>query len=637
MITALLVLQDRAVPAGTAVAFRETRAAVRFLPRALPLLLVGLTAVALAALAYAPFCAAADGLWYSATHDRNAHYSFGLLLSLDVRHGDVLGFVNHVHWARVWGPLHPLALAAVLLAGGGDYRLAVLPSLAGWAGAAVLAFLAARRAAPRAGNFAGAVAALLVLASPAHKAFATDIMLESLGACLTLAALYAYLAATQDRTPAAGRGLGLALTLLFFLKYNYWLLAVLGLTAAVVAARPAACWGAARQVLCAWPWKSWLSAQLRHPLNYALAALLALLGYLAASGTEVLQLGAWRVSVKSPHNLIHAAFVVLVLRLWPWWRRQARPWVQRQASPARQLVTWHVWPVVLWFLWPQRLGYFLWYLTRGHGQDGTPDGLAGGLGYYVGCLADHYHQGWLVLALALGLAGLGLAAVRRRAGGAALAWFALMAAALTIYHPTLRSRFLHSWLAVYWVLAGVGLAALLYGRLTRPLPRLRPWLAAAALAGLTAAQLPGALHAGRAPEGGPRPGGLSAEDVARAYLPHLQGARRVAVLSNCPNKFFCAWTYLQHLGRNPHLEIDARTTEAFPEPERQELLRWLENIRCERLVFIHLTPSSSLYESPCRLDAAGFLELMAGQKAFTLERRWQLGPGTQVYLWRRGA
>src|SRR5205807_311774 len=127
----------------------------------------------------------------------------------------LLHFLKEVDTARIWGPLQDV-LAALIVAGtGGDYRVAVLPSLAGWVMSAVFAFLLARRAVTRGGNLAGQAAALLVLVSPSHKAFATDLMLESLGAGLTLAVLYFYVAAIQDGGISAGRWLGLSLTLIF--------------------------------------------------------------------------------------------------------------------------------------------------------------------------------------------------------------------------------------------------------------------------------------------------------------------------------------------------------------------------------------------------------------------------------------
>ena len=49
-----------------------------------------------------------------------------------------------------------------------------------------LAFVLAMRLAPRFKPIAGAVALLFALASPAHRAYAVDVMIESMGAALTL-------------------------------------------------------------------------------------------------------------------------------------------------------------------------------------------------------------------------------------------------------------------------------------------------------------------------------------------------------------------------------------------------------------------------------------------------------------------
>jgi len=202
-----------------------------------PLLVAG-TGTLLAVLAYGRFLEVAPHLWTSGIHDRNAHYWLGLGFALDFRQGDLLHFFHDLHAARVWTPLHALLVGIVQAIGGPDYRLAVLPSLAAWVGTAVFAFLAARRAVPRGGDLAGFTAAVFVLASPAHQAFGTDIMLESLGACLSLAVIYAYQVAVQERSAWGGRLLGLALSALFFHKYNYYLLVAIALLAAVLIADP---------------------------------------------------------------------------------------------------------------------------------------------------------------------------------------------------------------------------------------------------------------------------------------------------------------------------------------------------------------------------------------------------------------
>ena len=124
-----------------------------------PLVLAGvvLTAVVVAGWTYRSFLDRSRSLWWGIGHDRHAHYLFGLNLALDVRQGNVFHLLRVLDGGRTYPPLNGFLEAVVLLAGGRDYRLAVLPSLAGWVGAAVLGFLLARRAVPQYGTCAGVV------------------------------------------------------------------------------------------------------------------------------------------------------------------------------------------------------------------------------------------------------------------------------------------------------------------------------------------------------------------------------------------------------------------------------------------------------------------------------------------------
>lgn len=194
-----------------------------------------LAAVVAAGLAYAQFLASPEHLWWSLLHDRNVHYLLGLNVALDIRNLDLVRLAVDLEDAKVWPPLHGILVGLVLAVFGPDQRLAILPSLVGWIGTALFGFLAARRAAGAYGNWAGLLAAVFILASPAHRAFATDTMLESLGACLTLMCLYYYLRAVQQPAPGGGRALALCLTALFFEKFNYWMIVVLPLAATELA------------------------------------------------------------------------------------------------------------------------------------------------------------------------------------------------------------------------------------------------------------------------------------------------------------------------------------------------------------------------------------------------------------------
>src|SRR5262245_11770101 len=280
--------------------------------------LVVILAGGLAAIHYRQFSEVSRYLWWGNGHDRHAHHLTGLSFAVDVQTGDWQHFFRDLDKARTWPPLHALLEAGALLVGNRDYRWGVLPSLLAWIATALLAFLTARRMVPNFGNLAGFLAALFILVSPAFRAYSTDIMLESLGACLTLLTLYLYMVAVQERTVWSYRLLSVGLTVLFFHKYNYWLLVVFALIAAELTSRPGFYWQQIRTVWTGTSWRAWLGLQLRQPLNYLLAAILLLMGILRITGGFTVRLGSQAIVVQSGMTLVYLAYVVFLLRLLVW-------------------------------------------------------------------------------------------------------------------------------------------------------------------------------------------------------------------------------------------------------------------------------------------------------------------------------
>src|SRR5580698_15870 len=121
-----------------------------------------------------------DLLWQGYYHDRNGHYAFGQDLALAIRTGDPVWFFTEFLKAQIWPPLHGLTVAAVLLVGGIDHRLGIVPSLLGWALTIVfVAQIARHMFRDRVLGIAAAVIALtLAVASPAFRLLACDVMLE---------------------------------------------------------------------------------------------------------------------------------------------------------------------------------------------------------------------------------------------------------------------------------------------------------------------------------------------------------------------------------------------------------------------------------------------------------------------------
>jgi hypothetical protein len=616
---------------------RETRTQAAWL---VPALVFG-TALAAAGYQYAAFLGEHRSLWDAGVHDRNAHYLYALRLATDVRQGHLLPLLEHLNQASVWPPLHGVLAAGVLLVGGLDYRLAVLPSLAGWAAAVLLAFLVARRAAARGGTVAGLVAALFLLSSPSHRAYATDIMLESLGACLSLLAVYCYLVTVQAPATARwpGRCLGLALTALFLHKYNYWLLVLLALLAAEVLARPGFCWRTVRDAVRGADWRRWAAAQARHPLTWVLVLLLLACAAIAANGDRPVTVGGRSVSLYPPHNFLHAAYVVLFLRLVSWWRGGGRDWVGRLDRRVGQVVLWHLWPAAVWLLLPKHPSNFIWYLSLANADPTQKFALAPGLTEYGRWAAEEYHAGTWGALLAAALCGAGLLAGRTlRPGGRAVLLLFVLAAVLTEAHPNRKARNLHSWLAAGWVTAGLGAAALACGRRTERFPRARPWLAAGALAGVGCLTLPALGRPAHAPEGGPHPDRPSLLAPVDYYLAQLDESRRATILTTVPVKPLTQWTALQRYGRLDRLEENWYGFAGAGRDNRQGFAHWLRTTDCDTLIFLdQLGPAAPGWQDlPECATAAEVRDLLPAQQEFRLvmERAFPEN-GCRAQVWKR--
>ena len=216
--------------------------------------------------------------------------------------------------SKVWPPVHGLLTALLMAPGGPDYRLAVIPSLLGWWITAAFAFLTAKRISPAGGDAAGLIAAALVLASPAYRDYGTDIMLESLGAGLTMMALYMYVVAVQEASARAWRNLAIVLTVLFFEKYNYWMLAALALGGAEILRHPRHCLKTARAVIGRVN-RQVLVGELSNPLNLIAIAMLVLMVAAWIRGPQPLKLGRYRISVYPPRDLLTAAYAALALQV----------------------------------------------------------------------------------------------------------------------------------------------------------------------------------------------------------------------------------------------------------------------------------------------------------------------------------
>jgi hypothetical protein len=593
-------------------------------------------ALAIASATFAAYYAHPDDLWRDIYHDRNAHLSVGMNFAMTARAGDVGGFVSQLLAMRVWGPVHGLLLGLVFLVGGADHRLAILPSLAGWVMTAVLSAAVARRlfADRTLGLFAAATTEVWLMTSPAFRLLCSDVMLEGLGAGLSALGLWAYLRAReQPQSGARWRLLALTLTALFFHKANYWglLCAALAISAALERVDLHSGWAPLRARLSRLgrPAARWLF----DPLIFAAAALGALVLFIYLRGPTAIFLFGHSVSLYPPGNLLTATYALVFARFWLGWRRNRQALRERLGLGGRTLFYWHLSPVAISLLIPKRLAALVWFV--GPANNPTPhapyDLLSAAEGYWRAFRDGFSVAPWAAVA-AIVLALLGASQIRRFAPPArAVFVFALVGALGVIIHPQHQGRFLASWLFAVWICAGAG-AAVLLGWLIPQRPAWpRPALAAVVVAIFAAASAiqtpsPKAMAIAIRATSGP-----SDLDLARPYLPALDGLRRVGVAATFGNSFLFQWM----LQERCQCEVVVEQPTIGPSDQRgavrDALLAELAASRAERWVL--LDAPGSAYSAP----ALGYVYPRTAGLADAMRAQSRLVPVAVYHLPGEGA
>lgn len=582
--------------------------------------------------------------WASAYHDRNAHYQAGLNIACELRQGHFLRALLDLDASSLgWPVLHPFCLAAVLTVAGPSPLAAVLPSLFGWGGSALLAFLIARRLGGDYGAVGGLLAAALFLASPALRALATDVMLESLGLCLTLAALYAYLRFVERPSRGTGIALGVVLSCLFLQKYNYWGIVVISLSIAEFLRRPREVLAGIGTAFRMVDWSAWLGGQFRRPLNYVILALLGVSAAAILNGGLFAEIGGRRYGFKETRLIVNAAYGLLLVRLAAWWWPVGRDAVARLCGePFVALWTWAATPVLLWLALPFRLQYFIWYAGPGNNIRVLNYTPREAFWFYYDCFIGDYHAAIVVAAVAAAVALVGLVAllVRRDApvGWVALPAMFVICGTLTVLHPNQQLRFLHSWSPLLWVMAGVGVATLV--QLIR---RLAGSTAAGVAAVASVIGVAGGL-ASISPSF-PQPSvmfgrgyGTPAEslrDLYDAYLPLIDGHEPTALLTNLPDASW-RWGFMERFGHKNGLKHNMREIGAFDPVTADVVWRWVGATACRQVVYVDIPPHSPLYEPPMQgVDNSAILAVMKSQTVFKLVKRVRVKNLGTVYIWKR--
>jgi hypothetical protein len=528
-------------------------------------------------------------LWHGLSDDRNTHFGAGLNIVFALRSFDVPRVVQLLAQARIWPPVADILLALILIFGGIDVRLAILPSLIGWICTIIITFLIARRLFTDrlSGNIAGSIAIVFALASPAFRLISADVMLEGPGAGLTAFCLYAYVLA-HDKT---GRDnwwgvLAIGLTVLFFEKYNYWLMTAVSLAIAYFSEDFWARWIRVCTHL-AHVSRERVRAIVGDPF-IIVAGSLILLDIAIYNGhlTDINSLG-FHVNVRDTWKDVETLiWAILFVRATLLWREYRKPFDTALGLAGRRLFYWHLCPIAISFLIPKRLSDFIWYVAfNSHGEPYDP--LAAVSSQWRAFSQGFHVAPWAAI-LALALAFVAAIRLGRLAPSArAVLILAGLSALAVIVYPQQQWRFQASWLFSVWILAGAGGAIALSSLTARLGTFAQGAVAAAAIATLAVAESRyGWSDVAYAAAARPHPGEPSDLDLARAYLPYIHGAEKVGFLTTLPVSNFYGWTIQENCqcaGRTYTPELEPlRSREQY----RADTAEWLLHTPVERVVVI---------------------------------------------------
>ena len=583
--------------------------------------IVSSVAIAIAVAMFVAYYRHPEELWRNLWHDRSAHYGFGLDVAIALRTFNPIESLAALEAVRLWAPLHPALLSVVLAIGGLDYRLAVVPSLAGWVMTVVLAWLIARRLFTDRlqGIVAGTVAALFVMASPLFRALASDVMLETLGAALTALVIWLYLRAVEaPHDEARWRAVALALTLLFLEKQNYWLLTAAAFALAVISEAPRAWFAGVRQFIVATGVLDVLRNSYRDPLLIALAVVCAAIVAILLKGPATIQVLGRQISLYPPGNLITVAWALLFARIIVF-RYQHRAAFDEQLGPmGRAIFYWHVIPIGCFLLLPQRLQFFLFFVSPANSLETQSFGPSSGVRFYGQALIEEFHAADWSAGLAVALALLAFTQMRRLAPGARVVLILLLlSAAAVVIHPNTEGRYLASWIFTLWIFSGAGAAILVQWLTARLSTTPRALVAAGLVCILVVLHVPASQSRPAMLLVGTAAGPASDLDLAATYLPAIAGLRHVGFVLSFAHNPFIPWSVRQQCRCRAVIDMPNPKLPATREQVRQAVVDWASVTPAQRVVVIDtLGRNNQPNRGWDEEQARGMMDGMAAQGRF---------------------
>ncbi|HVG09425.1 MAG TPA: hypothetical protein VNM67_17100 [Thermoanaerobaculia bacterium] len=485
----------------------------------------------------------------------------GVELLQALSEGRVFRFLQRLNAQDKWPFGYSLLLLPFLAAGGSTFASATWLSLVLFAMTPPLLVWVAHEADRKSGMWGGLAAAGLFMASPLHRVLAIVVMRELAGVVFTLLALGLYLRARRFETLRAWRLAGLASLALFLIKVNYAL--IWGLCVAVDQL-----WGRRTEVLrgirrLLWPWPGATRGQA------ALAVVLGLLLICAVVGINP-GIGVYALIL---------VFTGIAVARWQCFRS----WWQSLPPAPRALLETFVLPVWIWCLSPNPIHPKNIYAFLRNRATGPPLYSLESIGFYVRSLTTHYAPEAIIGVAVIGLAIVGAWRSRVVALLAGLGWL------LATLHPYKEARFFATTAPFFFLLAGIGLAAVF--------ARWRVTLAAV----VCIAALLSLVSKANGLEDRLRRDYLlySADPRYADPLELLQrkaaGRGRVALIGtfNELSDNLVRWSLAQK-----NIELARSLQRPQPGEVPRQLAEWLEREKPRRILALRLLPRSPLFQGP---------------------------------------
>lgn len=359
----------------------------------------------------------------------------GVELLQALSEGNVFRFLQRLNAQDKWPFGYSLLLLPFLAAGGATFASATLLNVVLFAATPPLLVWAGHEADRKSGLWGGLAAAGLFLASPLHRVLAIVVMRELAGVAFTLLALALYLRARRIGTLRAWRLAGLASLALFLIKVNYAL--IWGLCVAVdqwvslPREQRLEVFRKVRRIL--WPWPGATRGQAALAVVLDLLLVCAVVGLNPGVGVYVLIL----------------VFTGIAIARW----QRFRSWWRSLAPAPRALMETIVLPIWIWFLSPHPIHPKNIYAFLRNRSTGPPLYSLESIGYYLKTMTTHYAPEAAVGVAVIVLALAGSWRSRLVALLAGLGWL------LATLHPYKEPRFFATTAPFFFLLAGIGLAA----------------------------------------------------------------------------------------------------------------------------------------------------------------------------------